>query len=271
MSGLLYVKLDASYDDDDKIIRAGEKAELLYIRGLCLAKRILSDGFVSDAHLPRFGLSGVQARAGKLVEVGLWERDDDAGGYWIIAWLKHNRSAAEVDEIREKRREAGRRGGEASGKQRPKQNAKQSAEANAKHVGNPEEVGIGGRHKEEDEELLAPPSGDAPKPRKPRKPDLLFEALVDACGLNVDELTKSARGAVNKACAELREVGASPDGVRARAAVHRQRWPSAELTPSSLAKNYAQLGVSRVSDELALVAEVDANRDNPDWWLGGAA
>lgn len=80
------------------------------------------------------------------------------------------------------------------------------------------------------------------KPTRPR--DLIFEALVDVCGLAPDELTKSARGRVNVAAKELRDIGASPDGIRARARVHRTRWPNAELTPTSLATNYAQLGSS---------------------------
>jgi hypothetical protein len=80
-------------------------------------------------------------------------------------------------------------------------------------------------------------------PKATRKPDLIFDALVNVCGLNPDELTKSGRGALNRATAELREIGATPEGITARAKVHRQRWPGAELTPSSLAKNYAQLGV----------------------------
>jgi len=73
----------------------------------------------------------------------------------------------------------------------------------------------------------------------------LFEALVEVCGLDLDELTKSARGATNRAAMELDDIGASPAGVEARAKVHRQRWPDCEVTPSSLAKNYAQLGVSK--------------------------
>ena len=100
-SSNLYVKLDASYHDDQKILEAGEKAELLYVRGLCLAKRILSDGFVADVHLPLFGLTSAQGRARKLVEVGLWQRDDAARGYWITSWLKHNTSKDEVEAIRE--------------------------------------------------------------------------------------------------------------------------------------------------------------------------
>jgi hypothetical protein len=80
-------------------------------------------------------------------------------------------------------------------------------------------------------------------PKATRKPDLIFDALVNVCGLNPGELTKSGRGALNRATAELRDIGATPEGITARAKVHRQRWPGAELTPSSLAKNYAQLGV----------------------------
>lgn len=103
----LYVKLDTSYADDEKVILAGERAEVLYVRSLCLAKRILSDGFIADAHLPRFGLPSHAARAKKLCEVGLWRRDDAAGGYWIVSWLKHNPSAREVDRKRSKASEDG--------------------------------------------------------------------------------------------------------------------------------------------------------------------
>lgn len=86
-------------------------------------------------------------------------------------------------------------------------------------------------------------SGGKPrKQRKPRPPDPIFDALIDACRLDPAELTKSARGAANNAAKQLRDIGATPEGIHARAHVHRQRWPEAECTPSSLAKNYAQLG-----------------------------
>ena len=89
------------------------------------------------------------------------------------------------------------------------------------------------------------PPGDEPAQQThPRKRDEVFEALIDECGWNLDELTKSARGRVNKAAKELREVGASVEGIRARAEVHRRKWPDAELTPTSLAANYSHLGAS---------------------------
>ena len=181
MAGTLYVKLDASYDDDEKIILAGEKAELLYVRGLCLAKRILSDGFISDAHLPKFGLSGVAARAMRLCEVGLWERDDDARGYWIVSWLKHNRSAEQVQEVKEKRRAAGHEGGKQSAKQRAKQSGNQSAEASGNQTLNPEEVGVETEEKGESARKRAHQLPDDWKPNDAHRAKAL-ELGVDADG-----------------------------------------------------------------------------------------
>lgn len=76
-------------------------------------------------------------------------------------------------------------------------------------------------------------------PATPPRQDLLFDALCEVCGLNPKELTASARGALNKACKDLREVDASPAGVRMRAANFRSRWPDITLTPSALAKQWA--------------------------------
>lgn len=93
--GEVYVPLSVDYADDPKIIAAGERAEVLYVRALCLCKRTLSDGFVADVQLARFGLSGVQSRAKRLVDAGLWARVD--GGYQIVAWLKRNKSRAQIE------------------------------------------------------------------------------------------------------------------------------------------------------------------------------
>jgi hypothetical protein len=102
----LHVQLDVDYYDDPKIIDAGEKAELLYLRGLAFCKKNWrADGFITDGQLVRSvapGLTSVQARAKRLVEVGLWVRDTDdlfgnGKGYRVVAWLKRNPSAAEIE------------------------------------------------------------------------------------------------------------------------------------------------------------------------------
>ena len=110
-----FAPLSSRYYKDDSVAVAGEKAELLYVRGLAFCAEVLSDGFISDIQLTRFvgvGLTGIASRAKKLVDVELWARDDEAGGYWIASWLKWNQSK---DEIAEKlRTDSERKGGKAS-------------------------------------------------------------------------------------------------------------------------------------------------------------
>lgn len=92
------------------------------------------------------------------------------------------------------------------------------------------------------------PSGNRhlPAPASPtpsgRRRDALFDAVVEACGIEPAELTPSARGAVNKALAGLRSVTASPEDVFDRAAAYRKVYPRNTLTPSALAKHWPQLG-----------------------------
>lgn len=106
-----YAPLSAHYYKDDAIADAGERAELLYVRGLAFSADVLKDGFISDTQVVRFvgvGMNDAKRRAAKLVELGLWIRDEDAGGYWVSAWNKWNQS---VEEIREKQaKDAERKG-----------------------------------------------------------------------------------------------------------------------------------------------------------------
>jgi hypothetical protein len=106
-----YAPLSAHYYKDDAIALAGERAEVLYLRGLAFCADVLSDGFISDIQLTRHvgvGLTGnVKARADKLCEVGLWERVD--GGYRIPSWPKWNLTKAEIKD--KQRRDAERKAG----------------------------------------------------------------------------------------------------------------------------------------------------------------
>lgn len=106
-----YAPLSAHYYKDDAIAAAGEKAELLYIRGLAFSADVLKDGFISDVQVARFvgvGMRDVAVRARRLVEAGLWIRDDERGGYVVAAWDKWNQS---LDEIRAKQaKDAERKG-----------------------------------------------------------------------------------------------------------------------------------------------------------------
>lgn len=82
---------------------------------------------------------------------------------------------------------------------------------------------------------------DAPQKRK-RKPDPVWDALMETCELDTAQLTKTARGAANRARKELVEVGATPDEVVERGRLFRREWPDMSLTPMALAKQWAHLG-----------------------------
>lgn len=99
-----YAPLSAHYYKDDALAEAGERAELLFVRGLAFCADVLSDGFISDIQLTRFvgvGMTDATKRAKKLADVGVWIRDDERGGYVVRSWDKWNQS---LDEIKEKQR-----------------------------------------------------------------------------------------------------------------------------------------------------------------------
>jgi hypothetical protein len=69
-----------------------------------------------------------------------------------------------------------------------------------------------------------------------RARDELWDALVAAMG-TAAPVTRSGRGAWNRAATEMREVGATPELIRRAAGAYRKRWPGIEVTPTALAKH----------------------------------
>lgn len=84
----------------------------------------------------------------------------------------------------------------------------------------------------------------AAAPRE-RKPDPLWDTMLRVCGIDGTTLTSSARGAINKALKELREIGTDPATLEAKAAAYRKTWPDITITPTALVKHWAQLGVKQ--------------------------
>jgi len=66
-----------------------------------------------------------------------------------------------------------------------------------------------------------------------------FDVLAEVCGISTDNLTKSARGQLNRAAKELREVGATPDEIRAKAKAYIRKYPNAAITPTALTKHWS--------------------------------
>lgn len=144
--------------------------------------------------------------------------------YEIVNWTKHQAAAYRRGEPRYPGSDEGVAAVSHDGVQ-------ESADVTPDRAGTGnEEQGTGN-----EEETLA-----SAKPK--RKADPIFDALVDVCDINPAELTDMARGPINKAVKELKSIGASPEGIRARAANYRVVMPHATLTPLALTKHYPMLG-----------------------------
>lgn len=85
------------------------------------------------------------------------------------------------------------------------------------------------------ERPFGPPAG-APKER-PRDP--IWDALTDLFGEPQTKTEKSLRG---KTVRELREVNATPAGIKARAAEWPRLYPKIDLTQTALTKHWTKLG-----------------------------
>ena len=88
------------------------------------------------------------------------------------------------------------------------------------------------------------------KARPQRKRDELFEATLEACGIDWPALVAtrartgkapSALGAYNRAVAELRGFGATPEQVRQAVPMLNATWKEGVVTPSVLARRWPEL------------------------------
>lgn len=129
----LFIKLQTNYFEDRKMLHAGPLGCELYNRACCLAKDGNTDGVVWREQL-QIITTGFPSDIDPIIEKleDLLPGEDRPawtpieGGWIISAFLDHNKSAEEIEDLRAKRSHAGRIGGlakktpkvaEASGKQ----------------------------------------------------------------------------------------------------------------------------------------------------------
>lgn len=98
----IYVPLDVSFFDDDKIIDVGEKSGWLFLNMMTRAKALDSDGELSIGQMSRLGISDWKKRITALIDAELIELRDDV--YCITSWLQWNESSQKRRERLEKDR-----------------------------------------------------------------------------------------------------------------------------------------------------------------------
>lgn len=132
---MTWAKLDESFPDHPKIAALSDRAFRLHVAAICYCSRVLSDGEIPKAMLPKLGAT--KTLINELHTAGLWESTSRES--WVIHdFLEYNPSRAEVEEERAKRRTAGQAGGRASGKARAQALASANAQASAgDNVGTP--------------------------------------------------------------------------------------------------------------------------------------
>lgn len=209
--------MSTSIHADPDLQELSDGAFRTYFNAIAWSANFEKDGEYRFAGKPPKGLQ-------ELVLGGFLVATDHPKTFMIAAYEKWQKSKAELDDVRSKRAEAGRRGGIASGKSRSK----------------PEASASDARSKPEASREPEESRGEEKKLPAPRRRDELFDAVVEVCKINPEELTPTARGPLNRALAELRGVGATPDEVRRRAAAWS--FGDEKLTPTGLAKQWPKLG-----------------------------
>jgi hypothetical protein len=101
-------------------------------------------------------------------------------------------------------------------------------------------VVVGTVREPEEEPIAAAPRETQAKPK-----DELFEAIAEACGYELSSLTTTARGRVNAAAKELRQIKATPADIAGKAQAYRTKYPDMTLTPQALTGNWPNLETAR--------------------------
>lgn len=125
---MAWIKVESSVSRNPKFLKAGPAASWLWLCGLAYCQEGLTDGYIPFEALSLLGVIGQgktdpRRLAMTLVLCGLWEAVE-SGGWRVHDYLKHNRSAVEVQDLRTRRAEGGNLGG------RPTHNLKGFTEGN---------------------------------------------------------------------------------------------------------------------------------------------
>lgn len=93
----LYLPLDVTFFDDDRIIAAGDGAALLYLAMCLKIKALGSDGKLSGGQISRLGRPKWQSELKRLMAVEAILLDRETDFYIVAAWFSHNEPISEIE------------------------------------------------------------------------------------------------------------------------------------------------------------------------------
>ena len=87
-----------------------------------------------------------------------------------------------------------------------------------------------------------------------KKRDEVWDAVLDACGVNASKINSNERGRYNKAVKLLKESGATGDEIYSRVEVYRRKFSGAAVTPVAIANHWSELDPATVKIEDVVTA-----------------
>lgn len=214
-----YIKLHDGMPDHPKVDGLSDAAFRLLITMWCWCSRHLTDGYVPASTWTKRGTA--RARM-ELLDIGLAVPTD--GGVRMHDYLQHQRSAAEVAELREKRRLAGSKGGKVKASRLASARASAVAkpkQTRSKPVAETEEVPTGTSQAETEN-----PPGGALALRTDTAQTIIGE-WISRCRKRPPQ---AVIGQVSRHVKALLEEGIDPDDVRRGLAA----WMTKDVHPSVL-------------------------------------
>lgn len=175
-----------------------------------------------------------------VVEDSLREFFNDNGTEWVHPRIEADLAA--VEEAQEQRSKAGKASAEAkkrANRSRRKRNSAKGSSDRSTTVDDSLQRASNENPTNKDTDTDTDTDNTCASADPPRR-DHVWDALISACGLDGEKITKSARGAYNKAAQMLKDEGIDPDEIPKRAERYREIYPYATLTPNALAKHWAQ-------------------------------
>jgi len=129
---MAYANTEYEFWGNPKVRAAGKDAAIMYIAACGYCNQFLTDGFISHPAIETISFLAFQKQPKKtinlLLEQKLWLEVE--GGYLIHDFLKHNKSKAQIEEIRAKNSAAGKASAQARSQPNVEQNVERNVERN---------------------------------------------------------------------------------------------------------------------------------------------
>jgi hypothetical protein len=252
----LWLKVHVDMLDHPKFNKIDNDSIVLWLAALSYSKKFLTDGVVEIDKIQRLPkVKRWRKCLESLVENNLFVLNSDEKTIEICGFIEWQQSREGVEEKREKAkiRKAEQRSFAAA--QAAKKAAGPTGTGTGQEGGTNEPVPL---HREQSTESQSTESQSTenllkaePKKSKPAKEkadsvstrprNVIWDAVVEICGVDMTSIPDGQRNLIGKVVAELAGLEATPEDIRSRGGIYKRKFPNAPLTPSALLKQWAGL------------------------------